>query len=145
MSEFDLTLTCDARSIKLAVENMRALPIEIAQKIEKSVLKKALEPVFNDAVRRVPVGETGNLAKGIRLRIKRVGQNFYGEVVSTAQHSHLVELGHKLMRGPKKGKQRFIKWVPGKPFLRPAFLAHEASILDIAEREILDAISKRAV
>lgn len=145
MTAFDVKVTVDAKSLSLAVNQFRKLGPAIADQIEKRVLKKSLQAVFDDAVRRAPVGETGNLANGIRLRIKKVGPNIYGEVISTAQHSHLIEFGHRLMRGPRKGRQKFVKWVGPRQFMRPAFLAHEKDVLPTAEREIaaiLEAFSK---
>lgn len=151
MSDFDVKVKIDVQSLKLVVESMRALPFEVAQRIEKSVMKKALDPVLQDAIRRAPVGDgmyngrpAKHLADTLRIRIKKVKGNMYGEVVATAPHAHLVELGHNLVRGPRGGPQKWVAWVPPKHFLRSAFLAHEADILRIAEEEIMKALEKRA-
>jgi hypothetical protein len=133
---FDMKVTVDAKSLAFAVKQMRALPVAIAQQIEKKVLKAALDPILQDAIRRAPVGETGNLSNSIKIRTSKVGNTYLGEVRSTAPHAHLIEFGHRLMRGARAGRQKFIKWVPAKPFLRPAFLAQEQKILPIAEHEI---------
>jgi hypothetical protein len=93
LNEFGVTVTIDATSLKSAVDELKKLPSAVVEKIEKTILKKAMQPVFDETIRRVPVGETGNLAKGISLRVKRAGTQFVAEVVSRAPHSHLVEFG----------------------------------------------------
>ena len=60
-----------------------------------------------------------------------VGTNVY--------YAPYVELGHKQQPGryvPKIGKRLVRSWVPGKPFLRPAFENHRSEI----EKVIINAM-----
>lgn len=157
LSEFGVSVTLDATSLKVAADNLKKLPRSVAEKIEKTILKKAMQPVYDETIRRVPVGATGNLAKGIKLQVKKAGTLFYANVLSTAPHSHLVEFGHKIVTkktGKRRSKtpdgyidkdypERKVR-VPPHPFLRPSFNAHAEKILKICEDEILKALEKHS-
>ncbi len=129
---------------KEALDTLKKMPVAVAQAIEKKGIKAALQPIYDEVVRRVPVGETGNLAKGIRIRFKVSGMNkLRGEVVSMAPHSHLVEFGHKIVRVSKSGKRTVSdRTAPPHPFFRPAFQGREDQILGIIENHVHIAITK---
>lgn len=60
-------------------------------------------------------------------------------VGTNVEYAPYVELGHKQQPGrfvPKIKKRLVRSWVPGKPFLRPAFENHRQEI----EKVILDAL-----
>ena len=123
--------------LEAAVQALKLMPDEVMKRIERGGLRKSLKPIYDDVLRRVPVGETGNLKKGIKLRVKRYGQIMRGEVVSLAQHSHLVELGHRIVRNKKA-----FGTVEEHPFFRPAFHGKEEQVLKIVADEIERAVLK---
>lgn len=70
--------------------------------------------------RRAPKGPTGNLKKGVRakkFRRFKVHQPaaWAGTIHKLAPHAHLVEYGHRLVRGGQE-----VGFVRGHPFFRPA-------------------------
>ena len=128
--------------IALAIDTLKQLPLAVIQKIERTGLRKSLRPVYEEVLRRVPVGATGNLKKGIKLRVKKYGTIIRGEVVSLAQHSHLVELGHRIIKGKKGGAQKSYGVVEEHPFFRPAFHGKEEQVMNLMAEEVQAAIAK---
>lgn len=88
------------------------------------------------AVAKAPYGPTGNLKAGIKMEIK----GSYGEVKSTAPHSHIVEFGTgPRITAPRRKKALLINGnfvrgdiyngkMPAKPFMRPAIEQERPSI-----------------
>jgi HK97 gp10 family phage protein len=134
--------TWELKGLPELLKKVAELPREFSIKMEKTVLKKALQKVFDLAVANVPVGETGNLAKGLSLvtRKDKGAESLTGSVVNKAPHAHLVEFGH-VMKGHEPNK-KFIKIVPAYPFLRPAFNSQIQQMLQTAEEEMLKQFEK---
>ena len=83
-----------------------------------------------------PVGETGNMRNGITHAYNDDGHQVTLLVGTNVYYAPYVELGHHQEPGryvPKLGKRLVRSWVPGKPFLRPAFENH----LDEIEQIVL--------
>lgn len=140
---FEVRLIEDAAGLQAILTSLKELPNEVAQRIERKAMKRALQPLYDEAVRRAPVGDTGNLANGIRIRFRIGGKTLYGEVATTAPHSHLVEYGHRIVHGPRGGRQTVSKErVPPHPFFRPAVFGKEEQILKIIEEEVDLAIKR---
>ena len=102
---------------------------------------QAAKPVRDEARRRAPF-RTGRLRNAIGLRSKLLGptraEADIGFDRRRAWYGGMVELGHKLVRGKKKGTQRVVGHVPAKPYLRPALDA----MAETAEKRMRDALRK---
>lgn len=127
--------------LKELEEALNQLHPKIRKRIATRTLKKALEPVYDETVRRVPVGETGRLAAGIKMTSTNRNNTHRADVVSRAPHSHLVEFGHRMVsrHGLDTGK-----FVPGKPFMRPAWDNNTGKILTTIEKDLRDELARHA-
>jgi len=126
-----------------AAELRRALR-RLGNEIGPQVLGEAIDAgsaVFRDAIEaRAPLGRTGNLRAGWRVR-KRT---FYRGTVrggvnrtKKAAHAHLVEFGHRVVRAG-----RVVGHAAAHPFIRPAFEAarpRAEQLIDTALRRGIDA------
>ena len=83
--------------------------------------------------------DTGRLRDSITHAYNDDGHQVTLLVGTNVEYAPYVELGHRQTPGrfvPKIGKRLVRSWVPGKPFLRPAFEDHTAEI----EKIILDSM-----
>ena len=83
--------------------------------------------------------DTGRLRDSITHAYNDDGEQVTLLVGTNVYYAPYVELGHKQQPGrfvPKIKKRLKRSWVPGKPFLRPAFENHRAEI----EKIILDSL-----
>ncbi|MBU1067476.1 HK97 gp10 family phage protein [Patescibacteria group bacterium] len=94
---------------------------------------QAAKIIGDEAIRRAPRGETGNLKSSIvakKFKKVRPGQPaaFVGIDYSVGPHAHLVEFGHG---GPQPA--------PAHPFFRPAWDSKKKE----AEKIIVDGVAKQ--
>ena len=78
--------------------------------------------------------DTGLLRDSITHAYNDEGDQVTLLVGTNVEYAPYVELGHKQQPGryvPKIGKRLVRSWVPGKPFLRPAFENHRDEIEQI--------------
>ena len=78
--------------------------------------------------------DTGLLRDSITHAYNDEGDQVTLLVGTNVEYAPYVELGHKQQPGryvPKIGKRLKRSWVPGKPFLRPAFENHRDEIEQI--------------
>ena len=125
---------------KLRVTGLSALNAKFAalsKNIDSDELQErifqAAKLVGDEAIRRAPRGETGNLKNSIvakKFKKVRPGQPaaFVGIDYSIGPHAHLVEFGHG---GPHPAKAH--------PFFRPAWDSKKSE----AEKIIVDGIAKQ--
>jgi HK97 gp10 family phage protein len=73
-----------------------------------------------------PYKETGDLYRGIAVKVWKSGQGAYVGVKHPGQHAHLVESGHAFPKGSEKEGR-----VPGYPFLKPAFEDTRDKVVEI--------------
>lgn len=91
----------------------------------------------------------GALQSDIGLRVVKEDDGSFSAVIApgkyTAYAARLVEYGHALVVGGRKGKGgATIGRVPPHPFFRPAFEANEDNAMMVAEETILAEIEKEA-
>ena len=119
----------------------------LVQKASKEAMVKAAISVgmltTGYAQELCPVGETGNLRNSITYAYSDESDKEVELIVGSEQkvvggtlvnYAPYVELGHHQQPGryvPKIGKRLVRSWVPGKPFLRPAFENHRDEIEQI--------------
>jgi HK97 gp10 family phage protein len=100
--------------VRQATAKLDKLAEKMRIRIERKAVKKAVEPIYDAAIGRVPVGLTGNLAESIRIGTeKQENGRIAGFVRTKAPHAHLVELGFRHWKSKEK--------VPAQAFLTPAF------------------------
>jgi len=121
--------------------DMDRLGKDLAIKAQKSMLRKAAEPIKHEMIMMCPVGPTGNLVNSIRTSVgnRKDGlPGFQAVVGPRAPHAHLIHLGHNV-RVPRLGyggllqywgkywsKKMHGQFIPGKrakanPFVMVAF------------------------
>lgn len=118
--------------VKAAIQSI-GTHSEIVNNNISRVIARATKAVASEAIRRAPAGPTGNLKRGITYTI----EPNYGDVLSKAPHSHLIEFGtgeRIVYPVPKKGPKHAMRMPDGRfvkgdiyngkmakhPFLRPA-------------------------
>jgi HK97 gp10 family phage protein len=100
--------------VKLVTDKLDKLGEKMRIRIERKAVKKAVQPIYDAAIGKVPVGDTGQLAESIKIATqKQENGRIAGLVQSKAPHAHLVELGFTHWKNNKE--------VPGQAFLTPAF------------------------
>lgn len=77
-------------AVELATKEIDSYSKAVQSRI-RGVIRKGTMAIYDSAVRMAPMGDTGNLKQGIRFRSANDWQT--GEVVSTAPHSRVVEMG----------------------------------------------------
>lgn len=108
----------------------------------KKAVGDIADKVAKTARTLAPVGGTGNLRKGIVAKSARRG-DVAAFVYANAPHSHLIELGHQIVRGGKLSKGgRVVGYVPARPFLRPALERHRRTGRLIFEKELRKVATK---
>lgn len=138
---------------------LRQLPKRIGKGAIRRALKKAAQPIADDAKSRVPVGrnrESGEhlqeniavstkLSKRQRRRSRARGHDpnrvdvYIG--AEPSRHAHLVEFGTGPRR-TKSGKSTGV--MPAQPFMRPAWDAGKHRALRQFERDLWKEIEKSA-
>src|SRR6188768_488600 len=51
---------------------LKSLPLKIAQKILRQSLKEGADKLLQTMVSKVPVGDTGNLADSLKVKLKKI-------------------------------------------------------------------------
>lgn len=90
---------------------LRQMPDRLADQCEDPV-GDATAAAAAQLIQAYPEGDTGNLRKGVRTRIKRTPGTVTGEVRSTSPHSHLWEYGtvnRETRRGWQRGRMKSAK------------------------------------
>jgi HK97 gp10 family phage protein len=128
--------TFEIKGLSELLSKIDKLPREFSEKMEKTVLKKALQKVHDLAVANAPV-ISGKLANSIKVKTKkdRGANSLMGQVMASAPYAHLVEFGH-VQKGPSP-KNKLVGVVPPHPFLRPAFYSQVDEMLKSAEDEMI--------
>ena len=121
---------------------LRGLPQQLQHKILSEAHAEAAQPLVKMAYYKAPL-RTGRLAESIGVKktnlgkVGAIGLVQVGPIRGGSKkgyHAHLIEYGHRLVRG---GKQ--IGFVRAKPFMEPSFNATK----DIVESNIASTLGKR--
>ena len=136
MSAFQINCNIE-KAVYKATADISKYDKETKAKIINAVAD-GVKAVAETATRLAPAGTTGNLKAGIK---QNMGRGAYGEIKSTAQHSHLVEFGSaERIVYNRKNKQAmvingdFVKGdiysgkMPAKPFMKPSVEAEKPKI-----------------
>ena len=145
------------------LKNMEELPtVAMKKTVVRNALKKSLAPVLDAAKQSVPKGETGNLARSLKIgKIKpsqrrgkpRDRTTVTAYVGPTAPHAHLVEFGTKerTLKSPVAAPigggvvtVRTTGRMPANPFLRNAWDTRKGQLLPIFAGEMRIQLNKAA-
>jgi HK97 gp10 family phage protein len=119
------------KGISDLLKNIEEFPKEVYAQCQDEV-QKAAQMVLNAAMSKAPV-KTGNLKAHFRVHMEGdlSRQSVGATVENTANHAHLIEYGHIMTTNNLgRGKGRFIKVVPAKPFIRPALEGNSQEVID---------------
>ena len=97
---------------------LKQLTPKTRQKVSRTGMRNAIKILEAGVKTNVPIGETGNLHDGIRIKTRlNRDRTMYAEVEVNAPHAHLVEYGHRMITSLGEDTGYF---VPGNPFFRRA-------------------------
>jgi HK97 gp10 family phage protein len=137
---------------------------EVIQQVQrrgmKDALSKSAQIGLKEARARAPQ-DKGVLKKSLKKRARTYGKGgafvivgpdrrtkvmHNGKNISGAYHAHLVEFGHKLVRGGKLSKGgKVVGHVPPRPFMRPAFDTKKEEMKLKYATEVKAAIKRHAI
>ena len=132
MSKTAITVTGDRE----VMAKLRRMADTVARKHLEQAVMVGAETVRSEVERRAPVGDRSDWPEG-RKRTVRLKDSIVAKTVrrradgvsvdvgpdySRNRVGHLVEYGHDLVAGGKKGKGGKVRgWVAPHPFMRPAY------------------------
>jgi HK97 gp10 family phage protein len=135
----------EANGFSEVMEALKALPADLQKNAFQKAFKRALAPVLNAAISNAPVGETGNLANGIKVGVTRRGGWISGQVKSNAPHSYLIEFGHRIV-GPKPNLKDSGRRTTPNAFMRKALDSNANRVIEdvsgILNEEVVKAQKK---
>lgn len=103
--------------IEELLKSLKEIPDEIAEKAGVIALRVA-EETAAEAREAYPLGATGNLRKGVKVKKQTFGNYIVSaKVINTSEHSHLYEDGTEL-RKTKNDADRGIMPKAAKPTIR---------------------------
>jgi HK97 gp10 family phage protein len=146
--------------LKELQEALKALPAEIQKRPLRSAVSAGAKVIVDEAKRRAPQGETGNLRKALyRYRSRsqsgtgketflvgvRKGKKQYAD---TAKNRRLSRVGKKYTVEGEAFYWRFLEFgtskMAARPFLRPAFESKKMEALDTIKKKLAEAIDRTA-
>lgn len=141
--------TIEVEGLDEAIRRVQSITSALEAKDVEKVLLKGMRMVRDEVKARAPVGPTGNLKRSVKAQIgKRRGRFVAGAFSAIdrkiAPHAHLVEYGHDLVKGGKKGRGgRVVGHVPAHPFFRPAWDSKQAEVKRQVEADLRALIEGR--
>jgi HK97 gp10 family phage protein len=153
----DFLPSIELKGLGPLLRKLESLPKELSEKVEKTVVKKALVSVKASAEAKVPV-LTGKLKGSFRIRSRKKIGEIIGQVVNNAPHAALIEFGHLLVAHSSWKKAARPTWrkkydkvqgqiigvVPAQPFMRPAMRENAEQILSDAADALTKSLEKLA-
>lgn len=131
------------------VRELRKLEPELRLRQARFAMRQITEKMYDTAISKVPVGETGNLANSLTKSVRVAGKHSIVAFVVAKRggskkgyHSNLIEFGHDLVAG--KYIQKTIKFIPPQPFLRPALYENETQYEEIAAKAVEKTLNRLA-
>lgn len=88
---------------KEILKKIESMPKKMAEKLERKALRKSLKELASLVEAKAPVDD-GELKASIKVQVKKKRGEVVGSVLADSPHAHLVEYGHKLVKGGKLGK-----------------------------------------
>lgn len=104
----EITFDLAREEINQLLSDVQIYQVQLRSEIF-DLIDRTADRILNDAVSRVPV-DSGKLRDSIKKRLYDESRRIAGDVVATAPHAHLVELGTSRSHA--------------QPFMTPAYEAH---------------------
>ena len=153
-------MTVKIEGLKELQEALRQLPLEIQKRPLRSAVSAGAKVIMDEAIRRAPQGETGNLRKAMyRYRSRSrstTGQETFlvgvrkgkKEYVDSAKNRRLNRVGKKYTTQGKAYYWRFVEFgarkMAARPFLRPAFESKKMEAVETIKNRLAVAIENTA-
>lgn len=139
MSREFFNVETDFNEIKIKLEK---LPEKVLRNLERRAMRKALKSLKNETQRRAPIGEPKSAGEphikdNITTSVSAKRGLVIGKVKVKAPHTHLVEFGHRLVKGTEQ-----IGTVPPHPFMRPALKTTAEQIVKDLTNAVLEELEK---
>lgn len=127
--------------VKEIIKRLYKLEEKVRQKLERGALRDALEPIKQEALRRVPELD-GGLRASIESRIVRRKGVYAAQVRARAPHAHLMEFGWWWTSHAGRRIKRISPQPPtqGGGFLRPALYGNQNKVRSIFIQTIEQAL-----
>jgi HK97 gp10 family phage protein len=164
MKNSALGMSFNSQDIKKMRHAMNQLPKAVFKRQVRNAVKKAITPMKKRAQQLAPK-KSGLLKRSISSKTKTYKNtgNVVG-MIGGGPHAHLVEFGHRIVTGgtaarisgkrrgksdaatnkANTGKGSVVGFVPGRPFLRPAFIETKNESASIYRERILIGIDTEA-
>lgn len=145
------SIEVDISGLSQTLRLLDAIPKEIANRIERRGLKKAMQVMESAVRKRAPSGPTrrnrsenwGKLRDSIKLKITRRKGFLKGEVAATVPQALWLEKGHKMIGPkPKKVQSKTRPFVHPKPFMLPALNACTDEVFQVFGDTVMESIIK---
>lgn len=126
------------------------LPKKVAFRILRNAVRKGAVIIRNAAkanLQAKTTKKTGNLLKSIVIKekIAKRGEAVISRIITKrpeGSHAHLIEFGH--VSAYKHGKYGDLKFVPARPFMRPAYEANRQKVIDEIAKVLGERIAQEA-
>jgi len=113
------------KPMTIRLDNFFGKVEEQIKKAKRKAESKAVGFMASKIKAAAPVGETGNLKKSVRVKKAKGGGYQVGTSRPQGSHAHLVEYGHDIIVGGKKGEGGVkVGTVPPRPFFAPTWNAN---------------------
>ena len=146
--------------LKELQQALSQLPLEIQKNPLRSAVSAGAKVILDEAIRRAPQGETGNLRKAL-YRYRSRSQSGRGQetflvgvrkgkknYVDSAKNRRLNRVGKKYTVEGEAYYWRFIEFgtskMPARPFLRPAFESKKNQAVETIKNRLAVAIENTA-
>lgn len=128
------------QGLDAVLKKLARIPNDVEKKVKRRAFKKSLGEIEQVAKQLVPVGTGGNrqdskrLKDGFKIRTRTKKGFLIGELINNRPHAHLKELG--FFHTGHKPLKKVGKYVPPKPFLRPATDQKAERAIEIFAEEV---------
>lgn len=122
---------------KEILKKLESMPKKMAEKLERKALRASLKDLATMVESKAPIDD-GELKASIKVQVKKKRGELVGSVLADSPHAHLVEYGHKLVKGGRLGKGgRVVGFVQPSPTPR-GFM--RASLDEFGEQFVHNAV-----
>ncbi len=136
----------ELKGLNQLLKDISVMPSKLRRNALRSGIHKAASNVAKRARKSTLFQDKRKvLRKSIKAKQRKMRRfEVQSDVYTTAPHGHLIEFGHYIVSGPEGGDQEVLGWVPGQPFMRPAWELHKGDVLRAIEGELWRGILRTA-
>ena len=143
------TVDIQLKGLEEVERRLRKLPANVERRVLKEALLDGGKPMLAEAQRRAPVGmprrhpKSTPLRDALTLGLHKTAKGLVwvrlGVDYTKNRVAHLVEFGHRLVRGSKTYGE-----VRPHPFIRPSYDATKREVVQGIERNIVVGVEREA-